>query len=338
MQIKKYTAAIIIGRFQPMHIAHLELMRRATAYSDNIIVIVGSSNKPRTYKNPFTFEERSAMIRYSTSAFSSTVTVVPCDDYLYNDQAWAMQIQKICTKYVPDGNGVIIGHKKDSSSFYLDMFPQYDFIDVEKIEPLSAIDIRDLYFRKNVNFNILKGVCPQQTLDFLKRFSTTPEYEQIINERNFIESYKKQYASLTYPPVFVTVDVVVVQSGHLLMIKRRSEPGKGLYALPGGFLDTEHDTSLVNAAIRELREETKIKVPEPVLRGNIVSTHVFDAIERSSRGRTITHAFYIKLPDGELPKVKGSDDAEKAKWIPFSEVNSRECFEDHYEIFRHFVM
>ena len=62
----------------------------------------------------------------------------------------------------------------------------------------------------------------------------------------------------------------------------------------------------------EVFEETKIKVPEKVIRGSIKEMKNFDAIERSARGRTITHAFKIVLQDGELPKVKGSDDAEKA--------------------------
>jgi len=130
---------------------------------------------------------------------------------------------------------------------------------------------------------------------------------------------------------------VVIQSGHVLMIKRRSEPGKGLWALPGGFVNANTDKSVEDAAIRELREETGIKVPAPVLRGSIVRSRVFDAVDRSARGRTITHAFHIQLPDGELPKVKGSDDAEKARWVPIAEVRSDQCFEDHYEILQHFV-
>ena len=84
--------------------------------------------------------------------------------------------------------------------------------------------------------------------------------------------------------------------------------------------------------IRELREETGIKVPAPVLVGNIKDTKVFDAIDRSARGRTITHAFKIVLPDGPLPKVKGMDDAEKAQWIPIAEVKSDMTFDDHFDI------
>ena len=110
-----------------------------------------------------------------------------------------------------------------------------------------------------------------------------------------------------------------------------------LIALPGGFLDANTDASLEDAMIRELREETGLKVPSPVLRGSIRNNHVFDSIYRSSRGRTITHAFNIILPDGELPRVKGGSDADKAFWIPFSELDPRECFEDHYQIIRYFI-
>jgi bifunctional NMN adenylyltransferase/nudix hydrolase len=183
----------------------------------------------------------------------------------------------------------------------------------------------------------IQGVVPETTFDFLMSFKETAEYEQIIREREFVANYKKQYASLPYPPIFSTADAVVIQSGHVLMIKRRAEPGKGLWALPGGYVNANTDKSVEAAMLRELREETMIKVPAPVLKGNIVRSKVFDAIDRSPRGRIITHAFYIQLPDGDLPKVKGSDDAEKARWVPIAEVRSEECFEDHYEILQHFL-
>ena len=102
-------------------------------------------------------------------------------------------------------------------------------------------------------------------------------------------------------------------------------------------MNANTDRTVEDAALRELKEETLIKVPLPVLRGSIVRSKVFDAIDRSPRGRIITHAFYILLPDGDLPKVKGSDDAEKARWIPIAEIKPEECFEDHFEIISHFI-
>lgn len=324
---------MFICRAQPLHNAHLEIIKRATALCDQLIVIVGSANQPRTFKNPFVFEERYRMIRSATAGLSIDINIESNVDSLYNDSMWAARVQEIVSRYNVVNKSIgIIGHKKDISSGYLDMFPQWRYENVEEIEPLSAVDIRDLYFKHDANMNFIKAVVPQTTFDFLSEFRNTPEYEQIIREREFVENYKKKYAGLPYPPIFSTADAVVIQSGHVLMIKRRAEPGKNLMALPGGYVNAETDRSVQDAALRELREETGMKVPMPVLRGSIKSSKVFDAIGRSPRGRIITHAFLIQLPDGPLPKVKGMDDALRAKWIPIAEIKSEECFEDHFEI------
>jgi bifunctional NMN adenylyltransferase/nudix hydrolase len=335
---KKYDTLVLIGRFQPAHNAHLEIIKRSTALCDKLIIITGSAAQPRTYKNPFTSAERARMIRAATAGLAINIVVEENIDTIYNDQAWAVRVQAIVARNTKLGEKIaIIGHKKDESSFYLDMFPQWGYENVEEIAPLSAVNIRDLYFKRNVNMDFIRGVVPGTTFAYLDTFKDTPEYEQIIREREFLIENAKQYASLKYPPIFSTADAVVFCAGHVLMIKRRAEPGKGLWALPGGYVNANTDKSVEDAAIRELREETMIKVPAPVLRGSIVRSRVFDAIDRSPRGRIITHAFHIQLPDGELPKVKGSDDAEKARWVPIAEVRSEECFEDHFEILQHFL-
>jgi bifunctional NMN adenylyltransferase/nudix hydrolase len=70
-----------------------------------------------------------------------------------------------------------------------------------------------------------------------------------------------------------------------------------------------------------------------------VDGKVFDAIDRRQRGRTITHAFKILLEEGEykLPKVRGQDDADRAQWVPISNLKCSEMFEDHFDIIMHFL-
>jgi bifunctional NMN adenylyltransferase/nudix hydrolase len=132
----------------------------------------------------------------------------------------------------------------------------------------------------------------------------------------------------------------VIQSGHVLLVRRGGQPGKGLLALPGGFLDPEE--LLRDAAVRELVEETQIAdgngpIPYAMLASFIEdrTTRVFDAPDRSIRGRAITHAFLFRCPDRpRLFRVEGGDDATSAAWYRVDEVDPCELHEDHWFILK----
>lgn len=335
--MKKYDNAVVIMRAQPLHYAHLELIYRAAEIANNVIILIGSSKQPRTFKNPFTFSERWDLIMHTIDHdIVKNLYVKPLVDIPYNDQAWAVQVQTIVSECTHGTSVCLIGHNKGPETYYLKLFPQWALEDFDNVKnQLNATDIRELYFKRPYNQDYIKGVVPERVLDLLNNWHNSPDYNAVLEEKEFIEKYKQQYAGLAYPPTFVTVDCCVIQSGHVLMIERKCLPGKGLMALPGGFLD--QNELIIDGAIRELKEETKIKVPAPVLKGSIKSSHVFDHPGRSFRGRTITHAFHIELPEGPLEKVKGADDAKTATWVPISELKSEDCFEDHFSIVSHFV-
>jgi bifunctional NMN adenylyltransferase/nudix hydrolase len=185
---------------------------------------------------------------------------------------------------------------------------------------------------------LITALVPSPVVSFLKPFALNAAFSELCSEVDFLKKYKKQWEVAPYPVVFVTTDAVVEQAGHVLLITRKAFPGKGLYALPGGFLDANKDKSLLDGCLRELKEETKIELPSRVLRGSIKDTKAFDAIGRSNRGRTITHAFYFKLENNTvLPKVKASDDAESAQWVDISELTPENMYEDHYSIIKYFI-
>lgn len=335
----KYDTLVFIGRFQPVHNAHVAIIREAVKLTKDLLIIIGSANQPRTYKNPWTAMERKLMLMNVLDQMQLGTCRVHIEvetDSLYNDNAWAARVQGTVSKYRTLGGNIgIIGHKKDESSFYLDMFPQWETELVGEFEPLNASNIRDLYFRKDFNINFIRSVIPFPVQRMLEGWKFTPDFNQIICEREYVENYKKQFAGMAYPPIFVTVDAVIIWQGHVLMVKRRSEPGKGLWAMPGGFVNAATDKSIISAMTRELKEETGLKLPPAQVA--TAKSKVYDAIGRSARGRTITHVFLIELNTKEVPKVKGMDDAEKADFIAFNDIDPSQCFEDHYEIIKDMV-
>jgi len=344
-----YDIAVFVGRFSPLHLGHCHVIQRALDKSKFVAILVGSSFAPRNYRNPWLFEERRQMILDSFPNDQHRITVLPLEDTTYNDALWVQNVQHLVSDVVVERFGqeiihvgrypriCLIGHSKDNSSYYLKLFPQWESINVpgyvNEEFVLSSTHIRDWYFSDQSDYFLQSEGqhLTDATRKFLAKFNKTSAFKDILEEYRFVQTYKKSWSSAPYEPVFVTVDACVVQSGHILLVKRKSRPGKGLWALPGGFL--QPDERIIDGVLRELREETKIKVPLPVLRGSIVATRVFDDPFRSSRGRTITHAHLIQLSaNTELPQVKGSDDAEKAKWVPLGDLRREDFFEDHFDM------
>lgn len=324
-----------IGRFQPYHNGHLEVVRAALQQTEKLIILIGSAWQPRSTRNPWTYEERCLMIRESLPTRDvERVLFAPMMDVLYNDEVWVRNVQNtvlgLVTAHFERPHQTprlgLVGHRKDRSSFYLKLFPQWDSVAVENQARLDATSIRKKYFAKEAVTDL-----PQGSADFLERFRHSPAFDDLYAEQVFVDEYRRGWDLSPYPPTFVTVDAVVVQSGHVLMIERKARPGKGLLALPGGFVNQQE--TLLDACLRELREETRLKVPTPVLKGSIRQQRMFDDPHRSSRGRTITQAFLIELEaQTELPKVKGGDDARQAFWKPLAELDPQRIFEDHYFI------
>lgn len=347
----KYDALVFIGRFQPFHNGHKAIIDSALKQAKEVIVVVGSSFAARDTRNPFTFEERKAMIEAcypddgTLKQAHKRVKVVPVCDYPYDDSKWVAAVQNVVNGAVSWSADPIriglIGHEKDGTSFYLKIFPTWGSVSVPNVDGINATDIRNCLFG-NCDFAALDNM-PDSARDAMNKVILAGGkiggfWDILFNEYQMIKNYKEAWKAAPYPPTFMTTDTVVVQSGHILLVKRGDMPGKGLWALPGGFLNQAE--TMLDGAIRELKEETKIKVPVPVLKGSVKDSKTFDAPNRSQRGRTITQAFYIDLGFAEdLPKVKGSDDAEKAFWVPLSEVVKQRdrFFEDHFHIISYFT-
>ncbi|MCH5229517.1 MAG: NUDIX hydrolase [Muribaculaceae bacterium] len=118
-----------------------------------------------------------------------------------------------------------------------------------------------------------------------------------------------------YPHPAVTVDCIVFnkEDGNItvLLIKRKNEPYKDCWALPGGFINI--DESAETAVIRELKEETGLEV------STIDQLKTYSNPQRDPRERVITIVF---IAESKVKEVMGSDDAKEAKWFDISHLPS----------------
>lgn len=317
----KFDYLVFIGRFQPFHKGHEFVVREALARADKLIMLIGSANSPRTLKNPFTFDERKAMI---LKVFGDkNIICLPLDDDPYNDQKWLARVQSAVYGVAGTGAKVgLIGHHKDDSSYYLSLFSQLGRVNLPNHENVSATPIRQAYF----DGGAVDGRVSPQVAEFLENFKNTHEFNHLVQEHHHVLAYQQAWQVAPYPPVFVTADALVVQNGHVLLIERGGEYGRGLYALAGGFLD--QDETLLECAMRELYEETGLMIDKNTLKAQ----HTFDAPDRSARGRTVTTVFYFELTGESLPTLKAGDDASRAFWLPLGQLDGRQMFEDHHGV------
>lgn len=346
-QTKEFDLLVFIGRFQPFHKGHLAVIREGFKHAQRLLILVGSANSGRTLRNPFTFEERRKMISRSIAELPERpdceLLITALDDHLYNEAAWIENVQHqveitletFVNKEKPSVG--IIGHSKDRSSYYLRLFPGYRSVDVPGVykdeDLIDSTVIRNMVLSETSWSDVMfLKVMPHAAVQTMRETLRHNDFIALLDDAKFIRDYKEQWKGTPFPPTFITVDAVVQCCGRILMIIRGERPGRGSLALPGGFI--HEDEKLLDACIRELYEETQIRVPRAVMHGSLRKKDTFDHPHRSSRGRTVTHAFRFDLADKDLPKVRGGDDAASALWVPISAVQPQKCYEDHGYIIR----
>src|ERR1700682_1091408 len=97
-QQKKFDLLVMIGRFRPFHLGHKNVVDEALKRAHNVLILVGSANRPRTFKNPWTFDEVYQMIHsvyVSDKTDGGRISVQPLDDWMHdNDFRWLMNVPR----------------------------------------------------------------------------------------------------------------------------------------------------------------------------------------------------------------------------------------------------
>ena len=168
---------VFIGRFQPFHLAHKETVDIALRQSQQVILALGSAQNERNIKNPFSAQEREQMILSNyNEADQKRIKFVHVID-VYNDVKWVKLVTTLIESMISPTDQVgLIGHLKDESSYYLQLFPNWKMVELESLKnAISATPLREAYYRGEIQAQYL----PQGTIDFLQQFQQTDVYRQL---------------------------------------------------------------------------------------------------------------------------------------------------------------
>ncbi|MBI2547334.1 MAG: nicotinamide-nucleotide adenylyltransferase [Candidatus Aenigmarchaeota archaeon] len=264
---------LFIGRFQPFHLGHFYVVNDMEKSDVNELVIgIGSAQIGYTAYNPFTAEERGQMIKRSLSL------EIPYHIARINDindyPRWVTHVKSLTPEFhvVYSSNGIVKRLFEECG---------YEVRPVTHVSMISATEIRQLM----VTGGNWQDYVPLGTRD-------------VIFEVNGIERLKEITGKYMNPAV--TADIIINYKGRgIVLIRRRHEPFRGYWALPGGFLNTGQE-SLETTARREVKEETSLTIECLELVG------VYSNPERDPRGPVVSVAYSTDVNEGE---PKADDDA-----------------------------
>lgn len=293
---------LFIARVQPgLHYGQIDWLKQGQEqWINKWIIWIGSSNKEWTVENPFTFEERKKMVEKSMKALwdNLNVEIYPIPDF-WDMELWKKHILKYLPEfdYVVSWNPWVLESMKDSGK---------ELIPLEIREMIKGSTIREKLARKWD----LSHDLPEDVIRYLDEIDAAWRLKKIFNQ------------SRKCP--WLTVDIVCFDKNWKLILIQRKNPPYWV-ALPWWFVDVWE--TLVNAAKREMKEETSVDVK---IEKCVDDLGYWDDPDRDPRAHNVSHAFKAEIVSWE---PKAADDAKSIIMVDLSEIDNLEfAFPDHKEM------
>ena len=277
MTNKQADVGVCVGRFQTpdLHDGHKAILDAVNSHNQGI-VFIGVAATPVTKTNPLDFITRKMMVQ---EYVGNHVTILPIADH-QSDHAWSENLDNMIKAMVLPFRKIALYHSRDSFvNHYFGHF-RYACVEIPTVgSSLNATNLRNLAGNKPINDESFRcGVI---------------------------------YASQNmFPRVQPVVDVTVVDTVNKKVLLGRKHGVKHLCFI-GGFVDM-NDETLEQAAVRELDEETGIRVPENELQF-VCTNKIYDWRDTPSTSMMTT---FFMAPRSDYTSIacQAADDIEELVW------------------------
>ena len=153
---------LLIGRFQPFHLGHLEAISFGLSQVENLWICIGSSNKSNEMKNPFTADERKEMILSSIDKkIAEKIKIYYIPD-VADHSKWTLEIDSIVPKY-----DVVFSNDEFSQTLFQKRGIKVIPVPLKQRESYSGTNLRS----KIANDQDWKDLVPQGTRNVLLKIN-----------------------------------------------------------------------------------------------------------------------------------------------------------------------
>ncbi len=157
--MKKYKKGLVLGRFQQLHIGHEFIINKALELCDEVLVLVGSSDKFMTKENPFNYETRESMLKI---VFGDKIKIAPLPDLgVGNVNIWGNYVIDSATKENGYPNCMVYGIENKCELWFNDEIKQkIDFVKIDRNDIKICASILRSYMYDNKYIEWKKYVNP----------------------------------------------------------------------------------------------------------------------------------------------------------------------------------
>jgi bifunctional NMN adenylyltransferase/nudix hydrolase len=305
--------AIVIGRFQPLHLGHMSLIDKAQKEADKVLILIGSSRQLPDYKNPFSHEERLTLIQDVYSA-STDLIIRPLPDAPSDDEWISNVIGEVLSIEEDPTEVLLLTHEKDEDFYRTTfLFP----VETVKDVPISATIIRHAWYQDTLW--TVDAFIDSRVLEFLKTHKDLDRLSMEYEDTEGMCEIKTQGHPFGNPMEPVSF-AAIIQGGKLLVGRRGGSRGRGQLGLAGGYV--QNDETTMDGCIREVKEELGVDLASLILSND--AQCLAQAVEENmndlgSRTLGINYLFVLK-PDLELEITIDGEETTEFQWLPLDSV------------------